>query len=143
MDTLLVHAESTTSTLNYILLSILGLSSSDTYSHAASHLGISQTISTLLRALPYHVSKGVMVIPASITAKHRVNQEEVVRKGPSASGLQDAVYEFAIIANDHLITAREMFKNESGQIKVPREAMPVFLNAVRPSLFRLMMCWLT
>lgn len=130
VDTLLAHAESTTSTLNYILLSILGLSSSDTYSHAASHLGISQTITTLLRALPYHASKGVMVIPASITAKHHVNQEEVIRRGPAASGLQDAVYEFAIIANDHLITAREMFKKENGRTEVPREEIPVFLNAV-------------
>lgn len=130
MDTLLAHAESTTSTLNYIILSILGLSSSDAYSHAASHLGASQTISTLLRALPYHVSKGVMVIPASITAKHHVNQEEVFRRGPAAAGIEDAVYEFAIVANDHLITARDIFKKENGQFEVPREAMPVFLNAV-------------
>ncbi|EJC98096.1 uncharacterized protein FOMMEDRAFT_162448 [Fomitiporia mediterranea MF3/22] len=130
MDTLLAHAESTTSTLNYILLSILGLSSSDTYSHAASHIGVSQTVSTLLRALPYHASKGVMVIPASITAKHHVNQEEVFRRGPAASGLQDAVYEFAIVANDHLITARDMFKGSNGLHEVPREAMSVFLNAV-------------
>ncbi|KAH8114540.1 isoprenoid synthase domain-containing protein [Phellopilus nigrolimitatus] len=119
MDTLLAHAESTSSTLNYILLSILGLSSSETFSHAASHLGASQMLITLLRALPYHASKGVMVIPASITAKHHVNQEEVFRRGPQAS----------VVANDHLITAREMFK-ENGRYQVPRETMPVFLNAV-------------
>lgn len=129
MDTLLTHAESTSSTFNYILLSLLSLSSSETYSHAASHLGVSQTLSTLLRALPYHASKGVMVIPASVTAKHHVNQEEVFRKGPSAPGLTDAVYEFAVVANDHLITAREMFKKD-GQYRVPSEVMPVFLNAV-------------
>lgn len=70
-----------------------------------------------------------MVIPASITAKHGVNQEDVFRKGPAASGLTDAVYEFAVVANDHLITAREMFKKD-GRHSVPKEAMPVFLNAV-------------
>lgn len=129
MDTLLAHAESTSSTFNYILLSLLGLSSSEIYSHAASHLGIAQTVATLLRALPYHASKGTMVIPASITAKHRVNQEDVFRKGPAAEGLTDAVYEFAVVANDHLLTAREMFKKD-GVCRVPREAMPVFLNAV-------------
>lgn len=129
MDTLLAHAESTSSTLNYILLSILGLSSSESYSHAASHLGVSQTLSTLLRALPYHTSKGTMVIPASITAKHGVNQEDVFRRGPAAEGINDAVYEFAVVANDHLITAREMFK-EDGGYRVPTEAMPVFLGAV-------------
>ncbi|PAV17197.1 hypothetical protein PNOK_0726100 [Pyrrhoderma noxium] len=129
MDTLLAHAESTSSTLNYILLSILGLSSSESYSHAASHLGVSQTLSTLLRALPYHTSKGTMVIPASITAKHGVNQEDVFRRGPAAEGINDAVYEFAVVANDHLITAREMFK-EDGGYRVPTEAMPVFLGAI-------------
>ena len=71
-----------------------------------------------------------MVIPANITAKHHVNQEEVFRRGPEAEGLQDAVYEFAVVANDHLITAREMMKNEKGQVEVERAAMPVFLNAV-------------
>ena len=131
MDTLLAHAESTSSTLNYLLLSLLGLSSSDTYAHAASHLVIAQTLTTLLRALPYHASKGFMVIPASITAKHHVNQEEVFRHGSDASGIEDAVYEFAVIANDHLITAREMFKN-NGRIEALREAMPVFLGAVSP-----------
>lgn len=130
MDSLLAHAESTSSTLNYLLLSVLGLSSSDTFAHAASHVGISQTLTTLLRALPYHASKGFMVIPASITAKNHVNQEDVFRHGANAAGIEDAVYEFAVVASDHLITARDMFKQD-GKIQVPREAMPVFLGAVR------------
>lgn len=134
MDTLISHAEATASTLNYILLSVLGQSSSETLSHAASHLGVSHTLVTLLRALPYHASKGIMVIPANITAKHHVNQEEVFRHGPAASNIDDAVYEFAVTANDHLITAREMF-SEAGVVRVPAEAMPVFVNAV--SCFRL------
>lgn len=130
MDSLLAHAESTSSTLNYILLTILNLSS-DTLLHAASHVGISQTLAILLRALPYHASKGRMVIPASMTAQHHVNQEDVFRRGPEASGIEDAVYEFAVVANDHLITAREMFgQKEGSKMQVPKEAMPVFLGAV-------------
>ena len=65
-----------------------------------------------------------MVIPAEITAKHSVMQEEVFRKGPAAKGIDDAVFEFATIANDHLVTARETFRDSAG--KVPRVAMPVF-----------------
>ena len=129
MDSLLAHAEATASTMNYLLLSLLGLSSSETYAHAASHLGITQTLFILLRALPHHASKGFMVIPANITAKHHVNHEEVFRKGPQAHGISDAVFEFAVVANDNLITAREMFRLDVGG-KVPREAMPVFVNAV-------------
>ncbi|KAH9989706.1 isoprenoid synthase domain-containing protein [Russula compacta] len=123
MDSLTTHAEATASTHYYLLLSLLGLSS-DTLSHAASHLGIAHCISTLLRALPYHASKGRMAIPAEITAKHGVSQEDVFRKGPAAKGINDAVFDFATIANDNMITAREMFKESAG--KVPQNAMPVF-----------------
>ncbi|CAL1713126.1 unnamed protein product [Somion occarium] len=129
LDSLLAHAESTSSTFNYLLLSMLSLSSSEQLSHAASHLGVSQTIGTLLRSLPYHAKSGRMVIPAEITAKHGVNQEEVFRYGGEAKGVDDAVFEFATVANDHLITAREMFKETGG--KVPDRARPVFLSAVR------------
>src|SRR5882762_1722187 len=96
LDSLTAHAESTSSTLHYLNLSVLGLSS-DLFSHAASHLGVAQSLATLLRALPYHASKGRIVIPAEVTAKHGVSQEEVFRKGPGASGIDDAVYEFATV----------------------------------------------
>ena len=65
-----------------------------------------------------------MVIPAEITAKHGISQEDVFRKGPAAKGIEDAVFDFATIANDNLITARGMFKEGAG--KVPADAMPVF-----------------
>lgn len=69
-----------------------------------------------------------MVIPAEITARHGVSQEEVFRQGGNAKGIDDAVFEFATVANDHLITAREMFKDTDS--KVPGPARPVFLSAV-------------
>jgi len=40
--------------------------------------------------------------------------------------LSDAVFEFATAANDHLATARDMFKDTG----VPKKAMPVFLAAI-------------
>lgn len=68
-----------------------------------------------------------MVIPAEITAKHGVKQEEVFRRGPGAEGIEEAAFEFATLGNDHLLTARSMFEEK----KVPRIAMPVFLAGVR------------
>lgn len=128
VDTLASHAESTSSTVLYLLLSLLSLPSAS-LSHAASHLGTAQTFSTLLRALPFHVKQGRLVIPAEITAKHGVIQEDVFRQGPNAHGIEDAVFEFATIANDQLATARNMLKEANG--RVPREAMPVFIAGVR------------
>jgi len=132
-DSLTSHAESTSSTVLYLLLSLLSLPSS-TLSHAASHLGSAQTFATLLRGLPFHAKQGRMVIPAEITAKHGVIQEEVFRQGPQANGIEDAVFEFATLAHDHLNTARSMILNaeaEGASGRVPREAMPVFLAGVR------------
>ena len=143
LDTLLAHAESTSSSLNYLLLRLLSLHTSDLLSHAASHMGVAQTITTLLRALPYHAAQRRMVIPAEITAKHGVNQEAVFRSigggGVDAEDnrkrLEEAVFEFATIANDHVLTAREMLTEGGGE--VPVGAMPVFLSMVSspPELF--------
>jgi len=133
VESLTSHAESTSSTFNYMVLSLLSLQSNDMLAHAASHLGISQTISILLRALPYHASKGRMVIPAELTAKHSINQERFFRNlnaidETSQKHLEDAVFEFATIANDHLIAAKDTFKESGGQ--VPGRAMPLFLSAI-------------
>ncbi|KAG8214480.1 isoprenoid synthase domain-containing protein, partial [Butyriboletus roseoflavus] len=121
VESMTSHAESTASTFLYLLLSLLKLPS-ETLSHAASHLGVAQSITTVLRAFPFHASKGVMVVPAEITAKHGVNQQEVLTKGRSSKALEEAVFEFATIANDNLLTARSMFRETGG--KVPTEAMP-------------------
>lgn len=124
------HSESTHCTLLYILLSLLPspLSESHTLLHCASHLGNAQTIITLIRALPHHSKQGRSVIPAEITSRHGVRQEELFRKGPAAHGIEDAVYEFATLANEHVLTARSMFKDQGG--KVPSGFMPVFMAGV-------------
>ncbi|KAJ3484253.1 hypothetical protein NLI96_g5768 [Meripilus lineatus] len=61
------------------------------------------------------------------------SQEEVFRKGGNAHGIDEAVFEFATLANDHLITAREMFKESGG--KIPERARPVFLAANPTALY--------
>jgi NADH dehydrogenase [ubiquinone] 1 alpha subcomplex assembly factor 6 len=71
-----------------------------------------------------------MVIPAEITARHGVSQEEVFRRGAEAEGVRDAVWEFASTANEQLNVARDTFR-AGGDGKVPRGAMPVFLAGVR------------
>jgi NADH dehydrogenase [ubiquinone] 1 alpha subcomplex assembly factor 6 len=125
MESLQGYAEATSSTMLYLLLALVDQSASDEISHAASHLGLAHSFTTLLRAFPYHASKGVVVIPAEITGKHNVRQEDVLRNGFEAKGIEDVVYEFACQANNELSVAREMVP------RVPDEAMPVFLTAVR------------
>ncbi|KAG8907608.1 hypothetical protein FRB99_003303 [Tulasnella sp. 403] len=125
ISSMTTYGESTGSTLLYLLLSLLSQSSSSTLAHAASHIGVATSLTTLLRALPFHASKGRMVIPAEVCAKHGVREEGVFRYGGSAEGIRDAVYDFACVANEHVLSAREVLEGS-----VPREAMPVFLSAV-------------
>ncbi|KAJ7069786.1 isoprenoid synthase domain-containing protein [Mycena amicta] len=127
-DALVSHAESVSSSVLYLLLALRGLGGSDVFAHAASHLGTAQTITTLLRGLPYHAAKRQLPLPLEICTRHNVKQEEVFRHGGDASGLDAAIYDVAVLANDHLLTAREMFKETGG--KVPVVAMPVFLAGV-------------
>lgn len=138
LEALTAHAESTYSTLLYLLLSIRHLSdNSGDLSHALSHLGIAQYIAVLLRAFSFHASQGRLVIPLDIAAKHHVRQEDVIRnfakvpKGSHIHGLEDAVYDLAVAANNHLLTARELLKHH----KVPSEAIPVFLIGTPVSLY--------
>src|ERR1700722_7159280 len=126
IESLVSHAESTSSTLMYALLSLLTPpGTNESLFHAASHLGTSQMLVTLLRGLPYHASHNRMIIPAEITARHEVAHEDVFRRGGEAKGVRDAVWEFASVANEQLGRARS-----GSEGKVPREAMPVFLAGV-------------
>ncbi|KIM28347.1 hypothetical protein M408DRAFT_16309 [Serendipita vermifera MAFF 305830] len=129
VESLNSHAESTSSTLLYALLSLVSPSSTSTvYPHVASHLGLAHTIATHLRSLPYHASRRQLLLPAELTAKHGVVQEDVFRHGGDAHGIEDVVYEVASMAHDHIRTARGMLEPEGG--KAPTEIWPVFASAI-------------
>jgi NADH dehydrogenase [ubiquinone] 1 alpha subcomplex assembly factor 6 len=67
-----------------------------------------------------------MIIPTDITSKHSLVHEHVFRQGPNTDGLQDAIFELATLANDHLVTSRSMFHKD----KVPAGAVPIFMAGV-------------
>ena len=134
LSTLESYAENTYSTLLYLTLQAIPLNSL-TADHLASHLGKATGISTVLRGLPlvafppppptHHMSntkgkpmssppQGAVLLPLDIMAETGVQEERVLREGPSAPGLRDAVFQVATRANDHLITAREMLKDLRG-----------------------------
>ncbi|KIJ54822.1 hypothetical protein M422DRAFT_24716 [Sphaerobolus stellatus SS14] len=143
LDSLSAHAESTHSTLLYLLLALRQLPEPpavvDTLSHVASHLGIAQCYSVLLRALPYHATRGHLVIPADIAAKHGLRPEQLFRnlqngRPEHVHGLEDAVYDFAVAANDQLLTAKSMFEKDVPQAS-RQHVMPVFLSGIPVSRY--------
>ncbi|KIW03711.1 hypothetical protein, variant [Verruconis gallopava] len=131
LESLESYAENTYSTLLYLTLQALPMQSL-VADHVASHIGKATGIATVLRGLPliafppppptHHTSnakggpmsnppQGAVLLPLDIMARTGVQEERVLREGPAAPGLSDAVFEVATRANDHLITAREMLKN--------------------------------
>lgn len=131
LSALETYAEHTYSTIMYLALSALPMQSM-TADHIASHIGKAAGISAVLRGMPllafpphyptHHTSnaiggpldsapRGGVVLPLDIMAQCNVQEEQVLRQGPTAPNIKDAVFEIATRANDHLITAREMIQN--------------------------------
>lgn len=120
------YAENTYSTMMYATLASMPLRSMD-IDHLASHIGKACGIVAVLRGIPLLASQAApvktpsgadapmtreptLLLPLDIMAEEGVKEEEVFRQGPSAPGVQDAVFKVATRANDHLITVREMLK---------------------------------
>lgn len=128
------YAENTYSTLMYLTLQALPLNSTD-MDHLASHIGKAAGIATVLRGLPLVAfppgatkepsnqlgdmsssRQGSVTLPLDVMARHGVREEDVLRLGPKAPNIRDAVFEVATRANDHLLTIREMVKRfQAGQ----------------------------
>ncbi|PNY24168.1 NADH dehydrogenase (Ubiquinone) complex I, assembly factor 6 [Tolypocladium capitatum] len=120
------YAENTYSTMMYAILASMPLRSMH-MDHLASHIGKACGIVAVLRGIPVLAAPArpvkapsgaavsstpepSLLLPLDVMAEEGVKEEEVFRQGPSAPGLQDAVFKVATRANDHLITAREMLK---------------------------------
>lgn len=126
------YAENTYSTLMYSTLAALPVCSMHV-DHLASHIGKACGIVAVLRGIPVLAAPSppvkspsgseaasgrnpVLLLPLDVMAETGLREEDVYREGPRAKGFQDAVFQVATRANDHLITAREMLKNiRSGQ----------------------------
>ena len=107
----------------------------ENYQKSLSHIGKSIGLSTLLRALPYHASKGRLIIPTDINTKYGLIEEEILRKlntieGETLEKFSDATFEFATEANDQLIASRSLLKDG-----IDRRVMPVFLSAIPPQSY--------
>ncbi|KAI7863473.1 isoprenoid synthase domain-containing protein [Spinellus fusiger] len=116
------YSENTASSLLYLQLESLGIRNVQA-DHAISHIGKMMGITTFLRSFVFHLSRKRCVLPAEITAKYNLSQEEMFRQG-HVQGIEDAIFEMATAANDQLLTARSMLPS------VPREAFPVLLCAI-------------
>ncbi|RKP37180.1 UPF0551 protein C8orf38-like protein, mitochondrial [Dimargaris cristalligena] len=109
LDEVEQYAENTASALLYLQLECLGVKDVKA-DHLASHLGKAVGIATFLRATPANAKKRLVYLPQDILAKHKVSQESLFRGG-RIEGLDDAVFEIATRAHDHILTAQSHIEN--------------------------------
>lgn len=100
--------------------------------HIGSHIGKATGIASILRGIPILSRRpgaaSTVVLPLDICAQNNLRQEDVLRLGPEAEGLKDAVFQVATRANDHIITARKMLEEAGTEGK--GTAFTSFLPAV-------------
>lgn len=127
------YAEKTYSTLLYLHLESLDIRK-PAMDDIAQHIGLAMGITSTLRGFPYFISKKIVPLPTEICTKYNLRQEDLLRK-PDVPGLQDAVFEVATRANDHLISAKSKLRALTQPADMIKDANGVFLNAVPSKLF--------
>lgn len=130
------YAEKTYSTLLYLQLESLDLRK-PALDDIAQHIGLATGITNILRGFPYFIGKGSVSLPVEICTKHGLKQDDLLKRR-DVDGLNDAVFEVATRANDHLISAKVMLKELQENKKSAKDAelaRPVFLSAVPTQMF--------
>ncbi|CAG0886837.1 unnamed protein product, partial [Darwinula stevensoni] len=91
--------------------------------HAASHLGKAQGIVTVVRSIPYHSRRGVVLLPPDLLLHFGVSPSDVLR-GSREKPLRDAIFEVASAAYQQLEKFHALLERS------PKMARIAFLPAV-------------
>lgn len=97
---------------------------------AAGHAGVAYAITGLLRALPWHASRGQLYLPADMLAKHGVTRDEVVG-GKVTPGLCNALAELRALARHHYemaLRAAPAMEVGPRAALMPLAVVPVYLK---------------
>lgn len=89
---------------------------------AIRHAGLGYGLTGLLRALPYHASRGRYFLPLELLERHAVDPHDLLA-GRMTPGLTPLVAEVAARAWDHLEAAR------TNRSDIPKAALPALLPA--------------
>jgi phytoene/squalene synthetase len=113
----------------YLVLEALGIKD-ESSEFAASHVGVSSGLVTILRAFPFHASQQQVYLPQDLMRKHAVPPQAVLR-GPSneteLKALRDCVFDVASQAYGHLDKARAL--------EYSPQAIHALMPAVRSAMF--------
>lgn len=103
------------------------------HADAAGHGGVAYALAGLMRAFPWHIGQGRLLVPPVETlARHGLTRERVVA-GEGGLALKAALQDMRVVARDHLEKARAALAD------APRAIRPAFLPlALVPSVLKAM-----
>jgi len=122
LDDLETYAETTVSSVNYLLLETLGIRDVRV-DHAASHLGKAQGLVTAIRAVPFHAKKRQVLLPIDVLIKHGASAEDFIQERRTEA-VREVIFDLASQAHAHLDAGRSMADH------VPKPARPALLTSV-------------
>ena len=124
------YGEYAMSSVFYLVLESLDVSNNDIF-YAASHLGIANSLATLVKSAPHFIKQGHVILPTELCVKHKISQEEILR-GQSQEKLVEIVFEVASQASLHLDGMRKYLKDVP---QLSRGAKNVFLPSIPCDMF--------
>jgi len=134
-DDLENYAELAHSSLAYLLLELLGLKEDMELQYAASHIGVSTGLISLLRSYPYHASMGVCYFPHSLLQQFQMKENTAIRGPPTTpeekKQFEDITHDMASQAYAHINTGKQQL------MKSPHRSQGIYglLTCINNELF--------
>lgn len=125
------YVESSTSSVYYLLLKIMGVENMNA-DHAISHMAKAQGICNILRTLAVAHQNGLGALPAipqDVLMAHGCSYERILRQRVNDIAVQNCIFDVASMANIHLEKSRQLSD------KIPNHVKPLFLPAVATGRF--------
>lgn len=119
------YLEATSANLFRLTMLVLGGKEAAAGFGAAGHAGIAYGLTGLLRALPWHRSRGQIFVPTEILAKHGATRGELLA-GQSSPGAHAALADLRALARSHLAALTE--------------GLPSLADKFRPALLATSLC---
>ncbi len=129
------YGENGHSSILYLLLEIMNIKDEKSF-YAASHVGVSSGIVTLLRGHLFHTSNSTIYIPQDLMTKHNITAKHIL-SGPNNTtfeqhdGIKKALFDIASQAYGHIDMANKLLMKED----LNKQTIYCLLPAVSNSLY--------
>ncbi|MGV6874899.1 phytoene/squalene synthase family protein [Pseudochelatococcus sp. B33] len=98
---------------------------------AVGHGGVAFAITGLLRALPWHLRRGQVFVPADIASRHGLDREGMLAPSADDAALRHALADMRALARDHLARALARISDISPDARaaaLPLATVPAYLK---------------